>query len=101
MNIIDYMRRQLEFSRETFGPGEFKEAIIRHIELECEEVRSANKPHDLDEWIDILTLAFTGAMRAGYTPLDIACSLDAKLERNKRRKWPKPANEINPVEHIR
>lgn len=101
MNIIDYMRRQLEFSRETFGPGKFKDSIINHIILECEEARNAAPPHDLDEWVDILTLAFTGAMRAGYTPLDIMRSLESTLERNKRRKWPLPKNENDPIEHVR
>ena len=101
MNLATWISRQIEFSIQTFGPGEFKISILKHIQSECDECMIAQKPDDLQEWADIITLAFTGAIRAGYSPDEILAALNSKLEQNKARQWPEEMSEYLPLEHVR
>lgn len=98
MDIAEYVRRQMEWSRVVFGPGRRTEGVLKHIEKEVQEVRRS--PTDL-EWIDIVILALDGAWRAGYTPEQIADALAYKQAKNMRREWPSPVSEDEPVEHVR
>jgi hypothetical protein len=84
--IIEYLYQQREFSLRVFGPGTRAKGIVDHIRKELMEVENA--PSDLTEWIDVVTLAFDGALRAGHTPEQIAQQLQATLQRNKQRTWP-------------
>ena len=99
MNIIKFLRNQIEWSRSVFGSGRRTEGILKHIAKEIEEVRK--EPDDLMEWIDIATLALDGAWRAGHNPEAIAAALQEKLEINKARKWNVPDSENEAVEHVR
>lgn len=90
--LVRFLRRQIAFSIKTWGPPDkfgipFNgRATVGHIRKELEEV--LRKPHDLEEWIDIVLLALDGAMRAGHTPNQVVAGLEGKFEKNTKRKWP-------------
>ena len=100
-DLIQYLRRLRIFSERAFGPLERRQGIIDHIRKELIEVEAA--PDALDEWIDIVTMAFDGALRAGCSPEQIVAQLDVTLTRNENRQWPDwrsvPADRA--IEHIR
>ena len=103
MNLLTWLDRQRRFSIKTFGPEKRKEGILSHIEKEIEEVRQADPPKDLEEWIDIAILAFDGAWRAGYSSNEIASALQEKQKKFETRKYPDWRNfsEDEAIEHIR
>lgn len=100
-DLIAHIRRQIAFSRETFGPDERTSGILDHISKEIEEVRA--KPDDLSEWIDLVILALDGAWRMGHTPEEIAAALDAKQTKNESRSWPdwRTTDRDKAIEHVR
>ena len=75
--------------------------VIDHLKKEIEEIES--EPDDLEEWIDVMTLAIDGAWRSGYEPHEIAKALGFKLQKNINRDWPdwrtQPADKA--IEHVR
>ena len=101
MNLITYLADQQLFSQKVFGPGYRTEALLAHITKEIEEVRK--DPLDAEEWIDIVTLAFEGALRTGLTPAEVCKVLEYKLDKNKKRKWPdyRTHPENKPMEHLK
>lgn len=103
-DLARHLERQREFSLKTFGPaGDIDRlaGVLAHINKELSEI--AEDPFDLYEWIDVMILAFDGAMRAGYRPSEIIEALVAKQTTNEARNWPDwrnvPAGE--PIEHVR
>lgn len=101
MNLEEYLASQQVFSERTFGPGERTKGVLDHIAKELDEIKA--KPDDLSEWVDVLTLAFDGALRKGFTPGEIASCLTAKLYKNIKRKWPDYRNysQHEAIEHIK
>lgn len=100
-DLVQHLEEQRDFSLETFGPGERLDGVLKHIEKEIIEVRE--KPKDLSEWIDIILLAFDGALRQGFKPFEIVKALFEKLQKNKKRKWPdwRKFSENDPIGHIK
>jgi hypothetical protein len=98
--LVTHLCEQRNFSLETFGPGEKTAAVLAHIRKELDEIEA--NPSDLVEWIDVVLLAFDGALRHGGTPESVARALGEKFARNKRRQWPdwrtQPADQ--PIEHV-
>ena len=104
---------QAEFSRKTFGQGAVTERVLNHIEEEMDEVRNAKTPEDqMEEWIDIIILAFDGAWRHAHYELGIPFpKLDKFIERNlaekwdrvMKRKWPdhRTLKHSEPVRHVK
>ncbi len=101
MNLIEHLQKQHEFSQKTFGPGYRTDTVIAHIRKELIEVESS--PQDIEEWIDIVLLAFDGALRSGNTPEQISQALAAKLKKNMSRTWKdwKQVKDGEVIEHIR
>jgi hypothetical protein len=101
LDLVTYLERQSEFSLQAFGPGPRTAGVLAHIRKELGEIE--REPADLFEWIDVATLAFDGALRAGWTPEQVAGALAAKLERNRARKWPdwRTKSQDEPIEHVR
>ena len=101
MDLIKHLRRQMEFSQKTFGPGNRTKGVIDHIRKELREIEADHQ--DLEEWIDVIILACDGAWRAGYNPEQIATALDAKLSKNEKRDWPdwRTADPDKAIEHVR
>jgi hypothetical protein len=85
-DLIAHLHRQRAFSEKTFGPGARALGVIDHIRKELKEIEA--DPTDLEEWIDIIILAFDGAWRAGFEPEQIAEKLAAKQTKNEGRAWP-------------
>lgn len=101
MNLASFIRDQIDFSSRTFGPGTRSKGVVEHIRKELREIEA--DPADVSEWIDVVILALDGAWRAGYTPEQICDALDAKLQKNKARKWLdwRTMSEDQAIEHAR
>lgn len=104
MNLIDYLYTQRAWSVQTFGPGDRTVGLIRHILSELHEIIDAPTNEDkFVEFIDVMILAFDGAMRLGATPEQVAAALQHKQRVNTLREWPdwRTAQPGQPIEHIR
>lgn len=97
-SLRGWLLRHIEWSAATFGPGPRTEGLCQHITKELEEIR--REPTDLEEWIDVVILALDGAWRAGHPAHKIVECLDAKLHKNRNRKWPPPGGQDQPIEHL-
>lgn len=97
----DHLERQRAWSRETFGPGDRANGVLDHIRKELDEV--AADPTDVEEWVDVLILAFDGAWRAGHEPQTILDALAAKQAKNEARTWPdwRTMSPDKAIEHVR
>lgn len=60
-DLVDHLVRQRAFSLRTFGPGARTSGIVDHIRKELDEIQRS--PADLEEWVDVILLAFDGAWR--------------------------------------
>lgn len=100
-DLVDHLRHQKRFSERTFGPGPRPGMVVAHIRKELEEIE--RDPNDVKEWIDVILLAFDGALRLPATPEFVAAALEAKLLENERRRWPdwREADPTKPIEHVR
>lgn len=104
LNLLAHLKRQIAFSRETFGPGQRSAGVVDHIRKELREIETAESPREeLTEWIDVAILAFDGAWRIGYTAEDIVAALVAKQTKNESRRWPdwRTAEPGKAIEHVR
>lgn len=101
MDIIKHLEKVKSWSVETFGPGPRPDGIVDHIRKELIEI--LEDPNDLEEWIDVITLAFDGALREGYSPAEIISCLVNKHEINAARSWPdwRLAEPGKAIEHIK
>lgn len=109
MRIEDYVRRQIEWSTATFGPGERNAGIVEHIRKELEEIEA--DPDDVMEFIDVVILALDGAWRRlvhkGRSHDEAAkivlYLLDKKFLKNSSRRWPdwRTAPRGSAIEHVR
>lgn len=105
MSAIDaaHIEHQREWSTNAFGPRDLRgpRGPLAHIRKEVEEV--AEDPAVLEEWVDIIILAFDGAWRAGHEPQAIIDAVKAKQAKNEARDWPDwrgvPADQA--IEHVR
>lgn len=100
-DLIAHLYRQRAFSIKTFGPGRRTKGVIDHIRKELVEIEA--KPDDLEEWIDLVILAFDGACRAGFLPGEIAAALVNKQTKNEHRDWPdwRTTDPNKAIEHVR
>lgn len=100
-NLVKHLARHREFSLNAFGPGAPAAGVLEHISTALCEI--ASRPDDIDDWLDVVILAFEGAMRAGHEPADIVWYLEAKQARNESRKWPdwRTADPDKAIEHVR
>ncbi len=97
--LTDYLKRQQEWSRVTFGGGRRTIGLIKHIQKELCEIEA--HPDDLEEWIDVMILALDGYWRHGGTPENLRLALHLKQSKNAARSWPPPQPEDQPTEHLR
>lgn len=122
MDLAQHLRRQIAFSRGTFGPDERREMVIDHIRKELVEVEETAPTTDktgawgfkgcaaANEWTDVVILALDGMTRSliasGMThdqAADFACVLIVeKQSRNELRTWPdwRTAPVDRAIEHI-
>jgi len=100
-DMLAHLRRQREWSGQTFGPGSRAQGVVDHIRKELCEVES--DPGDLKEWIDVVILALDGAWRSGAQPQEIIDALVAKQTKNEGRVWPdwRTSDPNKAIEHDR
>lgn len=100
-DLAAHLERQRAFSLRTFGPGMRTRGVIDHIRKELLEIEQ--KPADVEEWADVILLAFDGAWRTGAEPEDIIEAIAAKQKKNEARQWPdwRTANLDKAIEHVR
>lgn len=96
-----YYARQIEWSRNAFGPALRTKGVCDHIRKELIEIEE--DPHDLSEWVDVIILAMDGFWRHGGSPDDLLPRLQAKQVKNFARKWPdwREMSEDKAIEHDR
>lgn len=112
MDLAEHMKRQMAFSRATYGPGERTQGVCDHIAKEIEEIE--NSPDGglrSNEWVDVVILGLDGMWRAlaeeGTTwediPHVIAHLICCKQDRNEQRDWPdwRTADPNKAIEHVR
>ena len=104
-DLVAHLRRQIDFSAGTYGPGDRTAGVCDHIRKELREVQddaAAGKP-TLGEWVDVIILGFDGAWRSGATPEQIVAAIVAKQTKNEGRKWPdwRTADPGKAIEHDR
>ncbi len=99
-DLVTHLRRQRDFSQRTFGPGNRTAGVCDHIRKELREIEAAP---NLEEWCDVILLAFDGAWRSGAEPEDIARNIAAKQGKNESREWPdwRTSDPNKAIEHIR
>lgn len=100
-DLIGHLYRQRAFSHATFGPGLRTQMVSDHIKKELVEI--ADKPRDLNEWVDVILLAMDGAWRTGAPPEEIANAIARKQDKNEKREWPdwRTADPNKAIEHVR
>lgn len=100
-DLVEHLERQRTFSLKTFGPGPRTKGVIDHIRKELAEIEA--EPNDIEEWVDVIILAFDGAWRAGWEPTKIIEAIVAKQTRNEGRDWPdwRTADPDKAIEHVR
>jgi hypothetical protein len=86
LDMVAHLHRQIEWSERTFGPGARTKGVIDHIRKELAEIEA--DPLDVKEWVDVIILAFDGAWRAGWQPVQILQAIFDKQEKNENRTWP-------------
>ena len=122
-DLESHLRRQIAFSRATFGPGERRKGVCHHILSEVyAEILGMGDPtgvtfRDIStteaatEWVDVAILALDGLTRAliasgvdwERVPF-VACQMiQAKQDRNEQRSWPdwRTADPDKAIEHLR
>jgi hypothetical protein len=112
MNLIEHLRRQMAFSRATYGPGERTAGVCDHVAKEIAEIKTA--PDDglrSREWVDVVILGLDGMWRAleaegedwRHIPHVMARLIEAKQAKNEQRNWPdwRTAPQDQAIEHVR
>lgn len=99
--FLQYYAAQIEWSRQTFGPGWRSKGICQHIRKELDEIEA--NPTDLLEWIDVVILAMDGFWRHGGSPQEFVRLLLQKQTTNMGRTWPdwRTLAEDQAIEHDR
>lgn len=108
----EFVRKQLEFSTHTFGPGERTRGVSDHIRDELKEIEE--NPDDglrSNEWRDVALLGLDGLWRSLSSegvpdeeiPRAVVRTLEEKLDINIARKWPdwRDQSPDKAIEHIR
>jgi hypothetical protein len=104
MDLKFYLVRQHLWALKVFGQGQRDSGLTKHIRKELDEI--LNSPGDIEEWIDVVILAFEGALRnaKSVNPVEevIDC-LQMKQDKNIARTWPDlvSQNHEEPIEHVK
>lgn len=99
-NLDLFWFAQGEWSQSVFGSDRERgpRGPLLHLAKEVQEALA--NPDDLEEYADLIFLAFDSCRRAGFTYDELVDKCFEKLEKNKKRKWSKPVTD-EPVEHVR
>lgn len=112
MILEEHLKRQIAFSKATFGPGARQKGVIDHIEKELDEIKDSGF-NDSNEWVDVVLLGLDGLWRsiAAANPLwttdqiavYVVDLLIFKQNKNEDRVWPdwRTAAPDVAIEHVR
>jgi hypothetical protein len=98
-DIEQFLENQKFWSEIVFGTGRRTIGICNHIRSELIEIE--DDPDNLEEWIDVLLLAFDATWRLGASPKDVVETLLKKQHRNINREWGPIPPETEPSFHLR
>ena len=98
-DIKKFLEDQKSWSREVFGTGRRTIGICDHIRHELIEIE--NDPDNLEEWIDVLLLAFDATWRLDASPKDVVETLLKKQHKNINREWGPIPPETEPSFHLK
>ena len=124
MNLTEHLRRQMAFSKGTYGPGDRRQGVIDHIRKETVEVLEDGDPR---EWVDLVILSLDGLWRSlafedqeryieefkigkkifmndwGNIPEIATALVVEKQKKNEQRDWPdwRSADPTKAIEHDR
>lgn len=118
-----HLKRQIAFSRATFGPGARTEGVLDHMAKEAIEVRKEVEKGDTgspaSEWVDLVILALDGLTRQIVQDLhdngtereaivllaasEVCVMIEEKQGKNEMRVWPdwRTADPNKAIEHDR
>ena len=101
--VDKFMEDQFFWSGQTFGfdyPAHPRAGVgsLHHCAEEVQEL--IDDPSDKEEWADVFILLFDAASRRGIPFSDIMDWVEAKYEKNTKRKWGEP-DENGVVHHIK
>lgn len=107
MDLVQFLRVFRLWMNNTFGSDEERGAetwrgTLAHAKLEMAEIE-ASRGKDLEEWVDLIMLSMASAIRAGFSPAEIAKGIQDKHMKNTTRNWPdwRTMDPDQPIEHIR
>ena len=98
-DIKKFLEDQKSWSEIQFGKGRRTIGICNHIRHELIEIE--NDPDNLEEWIDVLLLAFDAIWRLGVSPKDVVETLLKKQHKNINREWGSIPPETKPSFHLK
>lgn len=102
LTLQNFWNEQAEWSQKTFGTDQQKGPIGALKHLAKEAVEAQDDIGNLDELVDCLFLVCDATRRSGFTCKELLYAAFLKLEKNKKRVWPKPNFSTDePVEHVR
>lgn len=102
MTLQKFWDQQSEWSQRTFGTDQQRGPIgaLKHLAKEAVEAQA--DVGNLEELVDCLFLVCDATRRSGFTCSELLAAAFVKLEKNKKRIWPRPDFTNNePVEHVR
>lgn len=100
LNLTEYLKKHVEWSKKTFGEGENTAGLCRHITKELEEIKQ--NPGDVIEYADVLILLLDMLWRNGHTATTFIAALQQKQQINLQRKWHTENFKTGqPVEHVK
>lgn len=100
ITMLDLSRDVQEWSEKTFGSRRDRGPIgpLKHLEKEAREAQ--DNTLDLTEYADCLIILLDASWRAGFTVQQLVSAAEAKMVKNRQRKWPKATSD-GPCEHIK
>lgn len=114
LDLEQHLKRQMAFSRATFGPGERRKGVCDHILKEIKKEILADgitADEAATEWVDVAILALDGLTRALVAsgvdwvsvPRIATQMIEVKQARNEQRDWPdwRTADPNKAIEHVR
>jgi hypothetical protein len=106
MTFEQFCKEQGEWSQATFGLDTERgpKGPLLHLLKEAQEAIDALDDPEQDapmEIVDCFFLVIDASRRFGMTPEDLMALATMKLHINRSRKWQKPANQDQAIEHVR
>lgn len=97
VSLEQFLEDKYRWSVATFGAGTRTVGILKHLREELDEIQE--EPTDLREWIDVILLAFDGAMRQGFSAQAVVRAMRVKQAENEMRTWNVPDDD-EPCHHV-